>query len=133
METAAKILIVGGVGNLLLGLVTGALMVRVRTSSSGVPKYLTGAHLGALIWAPILLGLVWAVRLSDMASWVETLAAALLVGSSVAVGARDLLYWTQGVHDEFVERPPAFVLGPIGAVASVIGAAIFLIGALRAL
>lgn len=60
VATAAKILVVGGIGNLIFGLITGAFMVRVRIASPEVPRYLTLTHLGALMWAPILLGLVWA-------------------------------------------------------------------------
>jgi hypothetical protein len=131
--TAAKILVVGGIGNLTLGLITGAFMVRIRTASPGVPRYLTLTHLGALMWAPILLGLVWAVTLSHLTAWVETLAAGLLVGGSVGVDARDLLYWLQGIGDEFAERPPAFILGPISAVATTAGTFILLVGVLQAL
>jgi hypothetical protein len=132
-ETAAKILVAGGLTNLVFGLITGALMVRVRTAAPDAPKYLTASHMGALMWAPILLGLVWAVHYSHLTPWVETLASGLLVGASVAVYARDLLYWVQGVKDEFTERPPTFVLGPISAAATAGGTAIFLIGVVQAL
>ena len=133
MDTAAKILVLGGLINLVLGLITGALMVRIRTAGPEVPKYLTMAHVGALMWTPILLGLVWALRLSHLTPWVATLAAGLLVGASVTIDSRDLLYWMQGMKDEFAERPLAFVLGPISAAAVATGTAILVIGVLVAL
>lgn len=133
MDTAAKILILGGLSNLVVGLITGGLMVRIRITAPEAPRYLTAAHLGALIWTPILLGLVWAVRLSQLTPWVESLAAALLVAGSLSIDGRDLLYWKQDITDEFVERPPAFVLGPISAAATATGTVILSIGALQAL
>ena len=133
MDTAAKILILGGLGNLVVGLITGGLMVRIRITAPEAPKYLTATHVGALIWTAILLGLVSAVRLSDLTPWLETLAAALLVTGSLAIDARDLTYWTQRVADEFAQRPRAFLLGPISAAAVATGTVILSVGALRAL
>jgi hypothetical protein len=132
-QTAAQVLVVGGLANLLFGLITGGLVARVRTAAPDVPKYLHSLHLGTLMWAPILLGLVWAVHYSHLTPWVETLASGLVVGASVAIDARDLLYWVQGTKDEFVERPPAFVLGPLSAAAVAAGTIIFLVGVLQAL
>lgn len=132
-QTAARILVIGGLANLILGLVTGGLLVRVRMTAPDAPKYLHAAHLGALIWAPTLFGLVWAVHYSHLTPWVETLAAGLVVGASVAIDARDVIYWVKRIKDEFVERPFAFVLGPMSAFAVAAGTIIFLVGVLQAL
>jgi hypothetical protein len=63
----------------------------------------------------------------------ETLAAGLLLAGSFGIDARDLLYWLQGVRDEFAERPRAFILGPVSAVATATGTLILLTGVLQAL
>jgi hypothetical protein len=62
--TAAKILILGGMFNLLWGYATGVVMAKVRTSAPETPKYLSLTHVGGLMWAPILLGL-------DLLNWLQ--------------------------------------------------------------
>ena len=133
METAAKILIVGGILNLAYGLLTGVFLAGARTKAPTASKYLILAHTGPLMQGPMLLGLALAVPLSRLPAGVETLAAWLLVGSSAVLDVKDTHNWLQDIKDEFVERPPGFFLGGVSAALSVSGLAILLVGVFRGL
>lgn len=133
METAAKILVLGGVLNLAYGFFTGLLLSNVRRTSPEAPRYLVLAHLGPLMQGAILLGLAFAVALSDLPATLETLAASLLVANSVALAAGDTLNWRGGVRDAFAERPAGFYLDSTGAILFGAGLLIVIIGVLRGL
>jgi hypothetical protein len=62
------------------------------------------AHIGVILHAAILLGLVWAARLSTLGSGWEDVAAGLVVASSALIAAKDTLNWLTGVPDEFTEK-----------------------------
>jgi hypothetical protein len=130
MEPAARILIVGGILNLVWGYVTGFFLSSVRTRAPEASKYLNLAHVGPLMWGPILLGLAVAVPLSH--TGLETLAAWLLVAASAVLDLKDTLNWLQGIRDEFLERPPGFYLGAVSALLGGVGLAILTAGVLRA-
>ena len=133
METAAKVLIVGGVLNLAYGVLTGLVLTNVRMRSAEAPRHLTLAHLGPLIQGPILLGLSVATGLSSLAAGLETLAASLLVAGSAGVAAGDTLNWAGGVGDAFAERPPGFFLLAAGATSTAVGLLILIVGVFRGL
>ena len=85
MTGAEKVLIVGGVLNLAYGALLGYPMIVIRAKGApAVPRYLMAAHLGVLLHAAVLLGLVWAARLSTLtlavwsASHGQPMAASLL-------------------------------------------------------
>ena len=129
METAAKIVIVGGVLNLAYSFVTGFLLANTRRTSPRASKYLVFAHVGPLMQGPMLLSLVFAVTLSPQPPLIETLAASLMVAESGLLAAKDILNWVQGVKDEFVERPPGgMVLGGSSVLLGVVGLLIFMVG-----
>jgi hypothetical protein len=134
METAAKILIVGGVLNLALAFVLGFILSNSRLKEPAKPQhYLNLAHKVSLWEGFMLLGLVWALVLADLPSGVATLAAALLVASSVFQDGSSILNWLQGVSDEFAERSPGFVLATINAVLATGGLGILIVGVFRGL
>lgn len=129
MDTAAKILIVGGVLNLAYGFITGFFMVAIRQQQPVVPKYLTLAHMGPLMQGPMLLSLVIALNLSPLTPAVESAAAILLVAGSICLAAKDTLNWVQSVLDEFRERPTAgVILGALSVITSTIGLIIVMAG-----
>ncbi len=105
METAEKILIVGGVLLLAYAFLTGYLLGRARAVSATGPKYLVLAHTEPLMQGTMMLGLVWAVQLSTLDGWLENLAASLLVAAASIQGLKELLNHAQGVVDEFQHRP----------------------------
>lgn len=133
METAAKILIVGGVLNIAYGFLTGLFFANVRMRSAEAPKYLVTAHVGPLMQGPMLLGLALAVNLSTLPAGVETFAASLLVAGSALVAAADTLCWVQGVEDAFAERPLGFYLATIQVVLASVGLLILTVGVFRGL
>jgi hypothetical protein len=99
-----------------------------------VSKYLMAAHVGALLHAAVLLGLVWAARLSALGpGWLEV-AAWLVVASSALIAAKDTLNWLTGGKDEFRDKPKtAAPLGALRAAAITTGVGIFAAGVLQAL
>ena len=67
ITAAEKVLIVGGVLNLAYGALLGYPIVVIRAKGApATPRYLLAAHVGTLLQAAILLGLVWAARLSTL-------------------------------------------------------------------
>ena len=78
-------------------------MVNRVKSAPATPKYLMATHVGTLLHAAVLLGLVWAARLSALGpGWLDV-AAWLVVVSSALVTSKDTLNWLAGVQDEFSE------------------------------
>jgi hypothetical protein len=134
MTVAEKVLIAGGVLNLAYGALLGYPIVVIRAKGApAVPRYLMATHISVLLHAAILLGLVWAARLSTLSSGWEDVAAWLVVGSSALIAAKDTLNWLTGVHDEFAENAKTVPLGALGAVAEPLGIGIFVVGVLTAL
>ena len=106
ITAAEKVLIAGGVLNLAHGVLLGYPIVVIRVKGApATPKYLLAAHVGALLQAAVLLGLVWAARLSTLGpGWLD-LAAWLVVVASALVATKDTVNWLTGVNDEFGESP----------------------------
>lgn len=134
METAEKVLVVGGTLLLVYAFATGFIMGVVRGREPVVPKYLGLAHTEPLMQGAMLLGLVWAVRLSDLAGGLETTAAVMLVSAAWVQGLKELINWRQGVEDEFRERPTigywaARIQSPVASV----GLLIIVVGMIRGL
>lgn len=134
MDLAAKILIVGGILNLVYGFATGFLFANVRSKEASAPRYLVMAHTGPFMQGPMLLGLVFATNLSPLSPALEAVAASLLVANSCLIAAKDTINWLQGVNDEFAERPwlPR-TLGVIGVVLGTPGLLILVYGVVRGL
>jgi hypothetical protein len=132
--TAEKVLITGGVLNLAYGALLGYPIVVTRAKGApAVPKYLMAAHIGVLLHAAILLGLVWAARLSTLGSGWEDVAAWLVVASSALIAAKDTLNWLTDVQDEFGEKAKTMPPAALSAIAEPLGIGIFVIGVLTGL
>ena len=135
MAAAEKVLIAGGVLNLAYGMLLGYHIKVIRVKGApATPRYLLAAHLGTLLQAAILLGLVWAARLATLSpGWLDV-AAWLVVVSSALIAAKDTVNWLTGVKDEFSEKPKAAApLAALAALGTTIGVGIFVIGVLTAL
>jgi hypothetical protein len=129
VDTAEKILIVGGVLNLAYGFVTGFFLAGIRMRGPESPKYLTLAHIGPLMQGPMLLALVFAVQLSTLSGSLETVAASLVVAGSALLAVGDTSNWLQGIKDAPAERPPLGTLLTAGSVvASTAGLAVLITG-----
>jgi hypothetical protein len=94
ITAAEKVLITGGVLNLAYGVLLGYPITVIRAKGApAAPKYLMAVHVGALLHAAVLLGLVWAARLSTLGRGWQEVAAWLVVASSALVAAKDTLNW----------------------------------------
>jgi len=131
METAAKVLVLGGVLNLAYGFALGVAMARARTTAPEAPRYLVLAHVGPLMQGPMLLALTIALALSTLSPGWEQLAAWSLVAGSAGVAAGDTMHWRSGTADAFATRGPGFSLQSAGAGASSLGLALVLIGVVQ--
>jgi hypothetical protein len=135
ITVAERVLIVGGVLNLAYGMLLGYPITVIRAKGApATPKYLMTTHVSALLHAAILLGLVWAARLSTPGPGWQDVAAWLLVASSALIAAKNTLNWLTGVQDEFGEKPTyAVPLAALAALGTTAGVGIFLVGVLKAL
>ncbi len=92
------------------------------------------AHVSALLHAAVLLGLVWAARLSALGPGWRDVAAWLVVVSSALIAAKDTVSWLTGVKDEFSEKPKYVApLAGLAALGETVGVGIFVVGVLTAL
>lgn len=131
---AEKVLIVGGMLNLAYGVLLGFAIVVTRARGAlATPRYLLAAHVSVLLHAAVLLGLVWAARLSTLGSGWEDVAAWLVVVASALIAGKDTVNWLSGVKDEFREKTMSTPLAGLGAVAEPLGIGILVVGVLQAL
>ena len=134
ITAAEKVLIAGGVLNLAYGALLGYPIVVIRAKGApATPRYLLAAHIGALLHAAVLLGLVWAARLSTLGPGWQDVAAWLVVVSSALIAAKDTVNWLTGVQDEFGEKARTAPLAALAAPAETVGVGIFVVGVLTAL
>ena len=135
MDTAAKILILGGLGSLLYSFAMGFVLSRVRLADPEAEQTrLTQVHVVSLWEGFMLLGLVFAVQLSDLSSGWETLAAALLVAAGALQLASNTLAWRTRMVNLFAPPHGApYQLAATNAVLATIGLVILTIGAVGGL
>lgn len=127
-DLACRILILGGMIQILWGLLTGIPMGLIRAQNPEVPKYLTLTHVGGLMQGPLLFGLVFAVQLSGLPAVWEIAAASLVCVAAILLVIKDFLNWKLGVVDEFATRSLGYVLGSILAPLYLAGCLILAIG-----
>ena len=134
MEVAAKILILGGLVSILYGLLTGIPAGIIRQNNPTYSKYLRFAHIGALMWGPILISMALATELSTLNQGLETSAAWLLVLAAFALSAKDTINWLLKIEDEFAQLPKLpLALGGLSGVMSLVGVSILLFGVVSSL
>jgi len=128
VDTANRILILGGMGIVAGGFLLGVGMIVARSKAARAPRYLLSAHLAALIQGGLLLGLAAAVGYSSLgAAWEDT-GAALLVGGVVLFDLGLVLNWIQGVQDGFGEKSVGNKISAGGTPLVLIGFAILFWG-----
>ena len=133
MDTASKILILGGMAALMFSSVLGFFFAMEREKAAQANRYLVMAHMGGLMGGTMQLALTVAVRYSNLGAGLETLAAALLTGGSLALVTKDTLNWQQGVTDEFKQQPALQTkVGVVSVLALSAGLLVLTIGVLSA-
>ncbi|HJR18519.1 MAG TPA: hypothetical protein VJ922_02275 [Actinomycetota bacterium] len=135
MDTAAKILIIGGLGSLLFAFIMGFVLSRYRLADPMAPQErLLNVHVVSLWEGFMLLGLVWAVALSDLSAGVETLAAWLLIVSAVLQLAASFLAWRQRLENLFAPpRGLVYSMAAANATFGIAGLGILIVGAIKGL
>ncbi len=132
MDTASKILVIGGLLNLALAVVTGFFLATKRMSNPKAHHFLVVSHTSPLIQGPLLLGAVFAVQLSPLSGWMETLAAWLLVISALFQAVTNIMNWRLDIQDEFQDKPThGIVFGLASAAFFTAGIGILLVGVFR--
>ncbi|MFY9585906.1 MAG: hypothetical protein WAT66_00465 [Actinomycetota bacterium] len=134
-DTAAKILILGGLASLLFAFIMGFVLSQVRLKDPMVDQSkLMQVHIVALWEGFMLLGLVWAVALSDLSSGWETLAALLLIAGGALQLTGNFLGWKRNIENLFAP-PRGFVyqVAAANAVLQTAGLVILIIGAIGGL
>lgn len=135
MDTASKILILGGLGSLLFAFVMGFALSRARLKDPMADESrLLQVHVVSLWEGFMLLGLVWAVGLSDLSTGLESLAAVLLVGGAAFQLSANFLAWRNRLENLFAPpRGTAYTLAAINAILAMAGLVILAIGAIAEL
>jgi hypothetical protein len=134
MSTASKILILAGMLALCASFALGFFFAKEREKGPQANRYLVMAHVGGLMAGAMLLALTVAVGYSNLGSGLETLAAALISGGSLALVTKDTINWREGVTDEFAKRPALQTkVGAISVVAMSLGLLVLTVGVLSAM
>ena len=132
--TAIKILIIGGVLNLVFGLIVGHVLGLYRLKTpAGNYKYLLSAHKAGLQQGFMLLGLVFAVILSPLSNEIEIVASVLLFSSTILLNFGEVMNWLNRVEDEFISKPTGFFIKFLSAILSTVGLGILTYGILTAI
>ena len=132
MSTAQSILVVYGTASVLYGMTLGMPLSWVRMSSPAGPRHLMTSHLSALMQGAMHLGLAVAAGFVTLTPWLVTGAAASLACGSALFVAGSTANWLMNAGDHFVERPVGFYLLSTSAPFHLAGAAIMLVGVVRA-
>jgi hypothetical protein len=134
-DTAAKILIIGGLASLLFSFVMAFNLALQRMADPEADRQrLLQVHIVSLWEGFMLLGLVWAVALSDLSSGLETTAALLIVAGGALQLISNTMAWRQNITNLFaMPRGLAFQLARVNAFLAFAGLVILIVGALKGL
>jgi hypothetical protein len=135
MDTAARIFIIGGLGSLLFSFVMAFVLAQARLADPQADRHLLlQVHVVSLWEGFMLLGLVWAVALSDLSSGWETAAALLIVAGAVLQLSANTLAW-RGNNTNIFAPPRGLIyeLARANAILATIGLVILVIGAIGGL
>jgi hypothetical protein len=133
MQTGQEIVVVYGTISLMVGFALGLPMSSIRMRRPEAPRYLTVAHLSAIIQGGVHLALSVALGFADMTSWLATVSAALLVTGSALFVSGATLDWLQQVGDHFAERSLGWRLLAASGPAHLSGMTIVTVGVLASI
>ncbi len=129
LVAATRILVVGGVANLVLSFALGWLLSAQRMRGPMEPhRWLLVAHEVSLQEGLMLLGLAYALSFARLSEPWALAAAWLLVVASVFQTFSGIVNWLRGTKDQFGERSTGWVLATINAVTNTVGLLIVAVG-----
>jgi len=134
LTPAARLLVVGGVGNLVLSFLLGWVLAGRRLKSPLAPdRWLLTAHEVSLQEGLMLLGLAFALGFTRLSPALATVAAWLLIVASLFQDFSGIVNWLRGTGDQFAERSTGWLLATLNAVTNTAGLLIVAWGVIRAL
>jgi hypothetical protein len=133
MDTATRVLVVGGMSVLAAGLLLGIPMAAARNKAPRAPRYLLIAHLAAIIQGGLLLALTVAMGFSIQSKGIETTAASVLVGGVGLFILGNAMNWLHGTQDAFADKTVGNKVAAAGTPLILVGAGIILYGVVAAL
>ena len=117
LTPAARILVVGGVANLMLSFLLGWVLAGRRMKGPVEPdRWLLVAHEVSLQEGLMLLGLAFALGFARLSPGWASASAWLLVTASVLQDFSGIVNWLRGTRDQFAERSTGWVLATMNAV-----------------
>jgi hypothetical protein len=131
---ALRILVVGGVANVVLSFLLGWILSTRRLRGPMEPhRWLLVAHEVSLQEGLLLLGLGFALSFARLGDSTATLGAVLLVAASAFQDFSGIVNWLRGTGDQFAEKSTGWALASVNAVLNTAGLAIVAFGVVRGL
>ena len=130
--TAQKILVLGGVGNLVLSYLLGWILSTKRLKGPMEPhRWLLTAHEVSLQEGVLLLGCAFALGFATLSHALGVASASLLVAASVFQDFSGIVNWLKKTGDQFAEKSTGWLLASVNAVLNTAGLAILTYGVVR--
>lgn len=134
MAPAARVLVVGGVANLVLSFFLGWVLASRRLKGPiEANRWLLTAHEVSLQEGLMLLGLAFALGFAKLSAEWALAAAWLLVVASVFQDFSGIVNWLRNTGDQFAERSTGWLLATLNAITNTAGLLIVAWGVVRAL
>jgi hypothetical protein len=131
---AVRVLVAGGVANLVLSFLLGWILAGRRLNSPMEPhRWLLTAHEVSLQEGLMLLGLAFALGFTRLSPTWSLVSAWLLVTASALQDFSGIVNWLRGTGDQFAERSTGWVLATLNAIANTAGLLIVAWGVVRTL
>jgi hypothetical protein len=125
VSLAVKVLVVGGVANLLLSFGLGWVLSMHRLRGPMQPHHwLLVAHTVSLQEGSMLLALGFAASFAKLPDALANAGAVMLVAASAFQDFSGIVNWLRGTNDQFAEKSTGWVLASINAVLNSVGLAI---------
>lgn len=126
---AIRLLVGGGIANLVLSFLLGWVLSAYRTKQKiESHHWLLVAHTVSLQEGLLLLGIAFAMSFTHLSEGTSVLAAILLVSASAFQDLSGIVNWLKGTRDQFAERSAGWILASINAVLNTAGLAIVAVG-----
>jgi len=132
LASAIRVLLVGGLANLVFSFVLGWVLSMQRMKRPIEPlRWLLVAHTVSLQEGLMLLGLSYALTFARMSGTLALVAAWLLVLGSIFQDLSGFVNWLRRTGDQFAERSAGWRLASANAVLNTAGLALVVYGVVR--